>query len=74
MCVGLNLPCFIIIILYCVYRMSLELKACCTATSAFFQWALLIGFGSGVCDVMKTTIVCLVSQGFDHRVLMHKAG
>lgn len=36
--------------------------------------SLLIGFGSGVCDVMKTTIVCLESQGFDRRVLMHKAG
>lgn len=32
--VGLNVPCFIIIMLYCVYCMSVGLKACCTATLA----------------------------------------
>lgn len=32
--VGLNVPCFIIIILCCVYGMSLELKACCTVMLA----------------------------------------
>lgn len=31
---GLNVPCLIIIMLYCVYCMSLGLKACCTATLA----------------------------------------
>lgn len=63
---------------YCVYRMSLELKPCCTDMLAlcvsFFHGALLIGFCSGLCDVMKTTVVCLESQGFDHRVLMQTAG
>lgn len=64
--------------LYCVYRMSLELKAVpyshVRLVCDFSIGPLLIGFGSGVCDVMKTTIVCLESQGFDHRVLMHTAG
>lgn len=77
--VGLNIPCFIIVTLCCVYNVSLDLKACCTAMLAscviFFPIRLfLIGFSSGLYGVMKTTIVCLERQGFDHSVLMHTAG
>lgn len=59
---------------YHIFKTKNQLYSHAWLVYDFSPLAFLIGFGTSVCDVMKTTIVCLESQGFDHRVLMHTVG